>query len=74
MTARTNGHRLRTLGDLTNIHMGRAVTVNGLTGTLVGLLPCGDRIALELRVGGTRALTAALPAETCVEVWQKEAS
>ena len=71
---RTNGHRLRTLGDLTNTHMGRTVEVNGLTGTLTGLIPCGDHIALELRVGGSSALTAALPVGTCVEIWQREAS
>lgn len=66
----------RALSQLSERHMGMSVEVNGLTGTLIGLMPIGDHIALELRVGGSRALTAALPVGTCVEIWQrsKEAS
>lgn len=44
-----------TAGALTDRHFGRQVTTDGLTGTLVGLLPCGDDVTLALIVGGARA-------------------
>lgn len=49
------GHRLKLAGELTELHHGREVEVDGLTGTLVGLLPCDGDVTLALIVGGSRA-------------------
>lgn len=64
----SRGHDLRTLGDLTNRHMGRTITIRDLTGRLDGLTPVGNRIGLTLNIGGRRVFTDALPATEHVEV------
>ena len=70
----SRAHVLRAVADLTERHIGRTVTVGALTGTLTGLLPVGDRTALALIVGRSRAFTQAYAAETPIEVHQKETS
>lgn len=69
MTAQT-GRRLRALSDLGDTHLGRQVTVRGLTGRLDGLVPVGDRITLTLCIGSARVFTDAFPADEPVEVWK----
>ena len=61
---------IRRLDTLTTTHMGRQVTVHGLTGTLAALLPVADTVQLVLIVGnpGVRCFTDALPGETEIEV------
>lgn len=71
------GNRLRAVSSLTETHMGRKITIPGdpdLTGTLAGLVPVGDHVQAVLIVGSARVFTAALPGDTAVEVWQREAS
>jgi hypothetical protein len=70
MSTKPRSHRLVPLRDLADRHLGRQIEVRGLTGVLVGLVPCGDRVQLDLRVGGARVLTAALPGDDGCEVWK----
>lgn len=65
------GNRLRTLADLGDRHLGRTITIRGLTGVLTGVIPVRDRIALALTVVGARAFTDAFPATEHVEVHQR---
>lgn len=70
MTA-PRGARLRLIRDITEVHLGRTVTVANLTGTLAGLIPVGGRYQAVLILGGARVFTDALPGDTAVEVWTK---
>ena len=61
---------IRRLDTLTTTHVGRQVTVHGLTGTLAALLPVADTVQLVLIVGnpGVHCFTDALPGGTEIEV------
>lgn len=63
--------RTKPLGQLGDTHMGRTVTIHGLTGTLTGLFPVNDTYTAALIVGGARAWTDALPADTPVTIHPK---
>ncbi len=67
--ARADGHRCSVTPPTS--HIGRTVTVADLTGTLTGLIPVGDTYQLALIVGSSRVWTAALPADTHIEIHQK---
>jgi hypothetical protein len=58
----------KTVGTLTDTHMGRLVGVGGLWGVLWGLVPVKDRVQLCLLINGTRVYTDAYPADTPCEV------
>jgi hypothetical protein len=66
------GNRLRTVGTLLDSHLGRTVTVTGLTGSLAGVVPLGPTVQLSLIVGGARVFTDRLTADTDIEIHQKE--
>jgi len=66
------GNRLRTVGTLLDSHLGRTVTVTGLTGSLAGVVPLGPTVQLALVVGGSRVFSDAMPADTHIEIHQKE--
>lgn len=61
------------LYNLTTAHVGRVVEANGLRGTLLGVIPFGDRVQLRLDVGGVNLWTSALPSDAQVQVHPKEA-
>ena len=71
------GNRLRTVGTLSDTHLGRTITLRqpggDLTGKLAGLIPVGNTVQAVLIVGGVRLWTDRLPLSTHVEVWQKGA-
>lgn len=62
--------RLTRIDALTDRHMGQQVELGNLAGTLVGIVPCGDRVQLALVVGGARVFTSAFPGDVAVEVWK----
>lgn len=63
---------LAALNATTTGGIGREVTVAGLTGTLVGVLPlAGDTYQLALIVGRARAWTDVLPGETEIELHRR---
>lgn len=64
-------NRLVYLRDIGTSHVGRTVTAAGLTGTLAGVIPIGDTYQLALIVGSSRVWTAALPADSHIEIHQK---
>ena len=66
------GHRLRTVGTILDAHLGRTVTVTGLTGVLTGVVPLGPTVQLALVIGGARVFTDAMPTDTHIEIHQKE--
>lgn len=68
------GNRLRAINNLSNTHLGRTVTVAGLTGKLAGLIPVGRNVQAVLIVGGSHIFTDAMSGDTAVEVWQKGAT
>lgn len=68
------GNRLRTIAALSDVHLGRTITIADLTGTLAGLIPLNNHTQAVLIVGSSRIFTDALPADTVVEVWQKGAT
>ena len=72
MNPQGRGHRLRTLADLGDAHLGRTVTIGDLTGVLAGVVPIGQTAQLALIVGGNRVFTDAMPADTHIEIHQKE--
>lgn len=65
--------RLHRLADLSDVHMGRMVQVEGITGQLVGSWNIAGRVQLVLIVGGSRMFTDALDEATEVEVWKEKA-
>lgn len=67
----TTGKRLHRLADVGEIHMGRQIDVNGMRGTLTGLIPIKGRVVVAMVVGGARVWSDALPGETCVEIWKE---
>ena len=74
-TAPRQGNRLRTLATILDAHLGRTVTIAddpAMTGTLVGVIPVRDRVQLALILGGRRVFTDAMPADTEIEIHQKE--
>lgn len=62
----------RRVEALTDTHVGRRVTVHGLTGLLTGVIACRHHYVLELRVGGARVYTNTLPAEEPITIHPKE--
>ena len=66
------GNRLRTVGTLLDAHLGRTVTIGDLTGVLAGVVPLGQTTQLALIVGGSRVFTDAMPADTHIEIHQKQ--
>ncbi len=64
---------LRTAGAITTTMLNQCptVTVDGLEGTLVGILPCGDKVQLALIVGGLRAWKT-IDAGTMIAVHREE--
>lgn len=62
-----------TVRNLTANHFGCEVTITGLTGTLVGLVPVGDRVQAAMIVGGAHIWTDALPGGTRAEVLGRSA-
>lgn len=69
-------HGCRTLGAVfaaTNpAALGRTVTVAGLTGELVGVVPVADHFQLALVLNGARVFTDRLPADTPITIHPKE--
>ena len=65
------GNRLRTVGTILDAHLGRTVTVTGLTGVLTGVVPLGPTVQLALVIGGARVFTDAMPTDTHIEIHQK---
>lgn len=59
--------------NLTERHFGREITADGITGTLVGLIPVADTVTLALIVGSSRAWKT-VPATEPVDVAGKGAA
>lgn len=66
---------VRTLGEITSgvecRAVGRTVTVDDLTGELVGVVPVAGHFQLALVVNGARMFTDRLPADTPVQIHPK---
>lgn len=60
----------RRLCDITTQHVNeqRTVTVAGVTGSLVGVIPVRDRVQLALICQGARMWTDAMPKDTEIEI------